>query len=341
MLKSTTATDDNNIDEDEKSVQTLSEDQSSSERTEFLLTIPPFFKVDGKRIRRRIKLNELKVGQKIQGVKLEHDCLLGKTGPKVFLDCGIAKYNPDRKEYNKAWTRVNGMLRIGSKYEKKSLHRKRASKLSKKGLTDVYVSRIFLENGQFEVSLENPIDNDRRRTKDKGEETKYISMSSIQPNTEYVGKVKRIESYGVLVDIGANRLGLLHIKKVSDLYKRYIPKEKGLEGAGLELGAKIRVQVIEKDKKRIFLDFTNDVKEDAIAEANETPKEEEKEIENTDDYLSEEEAAKWAEFAAGDSSEEDDYDDYYDASEWEEFATESNNDDEDRKIEDALGLGSY
>ena len=42
----------------------------------------------------------------------------------VYLDCGIAKYNPNKKQYNKAWTRVNGMMRIGSKYEKKSLHRK-------------------------------------------------------------------------------------------------------------------------------------------------------------------------------------------------------------------------
>ena len=128
-------------------------------------------------------------------------------------------------------------------------------------MIDVYVSRIFLENGQFEVSLENPRDNIHRITKakDEGGEVKYKSMSSIQPNTEYVGIVKRIEPYGVLVDIGTNRLGLLHIKKVSDLYKRYIAKEKGLEKAGLELGAKIRVQVMEKDKKRIFLDFTNDV----------------------------------------------------------------------------------
>ena len=171
-------------------------------------------------------------------------------------------------------------------------------------------------------------------------------MSSIQPNTGHVGIVKRIESYGVLVDIGTNRLGLLHIKKVSDLYKRYIAKEKGLEKAGLELGAKIRVQVMEKDKKRIFLDFTNDVKEDAIAEANETLKEEkEKEIENNEHYLSDEDAAEWAKFAAGDdysSSQEDNEDDYYDASAWEEFAIKDNSDDdEDRKIEDALGLGSY
>ena len=82
MLKETTTTGDDNISEDEKSIETLSAEQLPQERAEFLLTIPPFFKVDGKRIRRRIKLNELEVGQKIQGVKLEHECLVGKTGPK-------------------------------------------------------------------------------------------------------------------------------------------------------------------------------------------------------------------------------------------------------------------
>lgn len=340
---SSSTSNDSDSSNDDSNVSTLSEGKASSIRKQPLPTTPPWFKVDGKRIRRRIELNDLKVGQKIQGIKLEHEWLLGKTGPKVYLDCGVTKYDANKEHYNKIWSRVNAMMRVGFKYEKKSIHRKRAAKLAKKGLTDVYVSRIFVDNGQLEVSLD-PIKNDNKQKK-------KISMSSIQPNNnhEYIGIVKRIESYGALVDIGTNRLGLLHIQKVADIYNRYIDKEKGLQESGLEVGAKIRVQVVEKDKRRIFLDFTNDVKQDAIAQVQKLEEEKNKVDNNdNDNQLSEEDAAEWAAFAAADNNpstedddEEDDDSDYYDASAWEEFATNSNNDDEDRKIEDALGLGSY
>ncbi len=86
---------------------------------------------------------------------------------------------------------------------------------------------------------------------------------SMKPGQEVVGTVKKLVPYGALVDIGANRLGLLHIKKVADLYGGYIDKEKGLKEAGLELGTKIKAQIESNEKKRLFLDFTTEVKEEA------------------------------------------------------------------------------
>merc|ERR1712232_732481 len=111
---SSSTSNDSNSSNDDSDISTLSEEKVPSKRKQPSLTTPPWFKVDGIRIRRRINLDDLKVGQKIKGVKLKHEWLLGKTGPKVYLDCGVTKYNPNKEHYNKIWPRVNGMLRIGS-----------------------------------------------------------------------------------------------------------------------------------------------------------------------------------------------------------------------------------
>jgi hypothetical protein len=147
----------------------------------------------------------------------------------------------------------------------------------------------------------------------------------------------------------------LHIQKVADLYQHYIDKEKGLEQAGLERGARIRVAVLENERKRLFLDFTEDVKQQAAqeVEAETAEKESDSVVETTMvseeripveekqeqsgeeekwSYasISDEEAAAWAAYAGMEEGEE------------EHIYEEDNDDyDEDKNIEDALGLGSY
>ena len=69
-----------------------------------------------------------------------------------------------------------------------------------------------------------------------------------------------------IIDIGANRNGLLHIKKVANLLNQYIDKKKGLEDAGLEKGAKVELMVESVVKRRISLDFTDEVKQEARKE---------------------------------------------------------------------------
>ena len=106
-----------------------------------------------------------------------------------------------------------------------------------------------------------------------------------------------------------------------------------------ERGAQIRVSVMSNEKKRIFLDFTSDVKkeaehqlelerqieeEEAAAqlESDQNPSYQEEDIVETSSVMSDEDAM-WAAYSADDFMDDGDYED------------------EDADIEDAFGLGSY
>merc|ERR1719203_2563385 len=105
---------------------------------------------------KRVELKDLKVGQQLKGIKLNQDLLNGKTGPKVFFECGVG-----RIDANQNWQIVNGMCRLGTRFKPKaSVIRKRISKLKKQAQMlepiDLYVSKIRLDNQQLEVSLSPP-----------------------------------------------------------------------------------------------------------------------------------------------------------------------------------------
>lgn len=233
------------------------------------------------------------------------------------------------------WQIVNGMMRLG-KNVKKSVIQRQATRLRRKdNSVELVVSRVYPQSARFEVMLATSII--------ANVQPKLIPASLLQPKQELVGTVTRIVPYGVFVDVGANRRGLLHIQKVADLYGHYIDKEQGLEEAGLERGARIRVAVLSNEKKRLFLDFTDDVKQVAKAEQTqeETGAMQSQQREPLDDsskqdsfVMSEEEAAAWAAYASMDDESEaenlDNDDDY-----------EDDDYDEERDIEDALGLGTY
>jgi len=268
--------------------------------------------------KQRIQLNELEVGQKIIGEKIAGtDLLGGKTGPKLFFECGVGRVDARGK-----WHMVSAMLRFQTKYTKISVIRKRTAKFSENQV-ELYVHRIRLDNGQLEVcadheTLLSAIANDKKNS--------IVPSSSLKVGQELVGTVIELRPYGCLVDVGANRRGLLHIQKVADLYGKYIKKESGLKMAGLEQGAIIRVAVLENKKKRLALDFAKDVKEDAkkMPETKSTSEvvtmvDNDKLEETSVVETSEDDAIAWGAYSA---------DDYYE-------------DDEDRGIEDALGLGSY
>jgi predicted RNA-binding protein with RPS1 domain len=304
----------------------------------------------------RLQVEDLQVGQKLLGV-LFQELLDGKTGPKVWLDCGVGRIDPKGD-----WQIVTGMHRLRDR--KESVVTKKVVRLRKKRFegVDVWVSRIYPDNCKFEVvTREEQVPTEGKVT---------VSVTSFKANQELVGTVKRVESYGVFVDVGANRDGLLHIQKVADLFGTFIDKEEGLIESGLEKGAKIRVTVFSNEKKRLFLDFPEDVKADAvkeraeIAEANlkakyrparETGKPAAPKVLSEEEAaswaafatadpepaasasssvgseLSEEEAAAWAAYGSGDVDDEEDDDEDYD----------DDDDDEDRDIEDAFGIGNY
>ena len=337
----------------------------------------------------RTNINDLQVGQNMTGIVFQ-ELLNGKTGPKgtisrtqssspmttndatgdtamprwseiplftyplflVFIDCGIGRIDSKGK-----WQIVTGMLRLGGTGMKESVIQKKVAKLKKKTAgVQVFVRKIYYMSSRVEVvtdetALSTPID-------------VKMSVGALKKNQEIVGTVVRLENFGAIVDVGANRHGLLHIQKVANLYGRYIDKVKGLEDAGLERGARIRLEVAELDKRRLFLDFTSDVRKDAAneqqrkAEVDQQQKEARMkaladrqsglvsdivEVQNTVQIdkqptfaISNDEAAAWAAYSGSDddvdnSQEVDDDEEYYDDDE----------DDEDSAIEDALGLGSW
>lgn len=281
----------------------------------------------------RIHIRDLKVGQQLSGFVVE-DLLDGKTGPKLYFECGIG-----RTTGNGEWRRVNGMLRLDR--AKVSVTKKRAARLRKKKMVDLYVSRIQIGCGRLEV-VQNIEDIERYQTS-----TPKTPISSLKVGQEVKGKITKVVDYGAFVDVGANRQGLLHIQKVADLLGTYIDKEKGLIMAGLERGAKVKLSVESNSKRRLSLDFTPDVKAEAEKDreqklakqaANSQPQEQ------ITPSMTEEELAAWEAYgtetqeqnaAAADEEEEDD-DEYYadDDDDEDEY-------DEDKDIEDSLGLGFY
>lgn len=326
---------------------------------------PCFWRLPSGAWEQRINFDDLEVGQKLLGVVVQ-ERLDAKTGPKVWLDCGVGRI--DRGGAGE-WHIVTGMNRIRDR--KESVMIKKVARLRKKlDGVDVWVSRKYPENGMFEVvTREEEIPNKAANS--------ITSVSSLKPRQELIGKVVRIEPFGVLVDVGANRHGLLHVQKVADLFGTYIDKAEGLVEAGLELGATIRVMVASNEKKRLFLDFPDDVKIEAQRERDERTKEKERrsgriKVNEPDNAatsgvlseeeaaawiefataesqplvsvssttgrseLSEEEATAWAEYATGNTPDEEEFDD-----EEEEYYDDDDDDDEDRSIEDALGIGMY
>jgi len=282
----------------------------------------------------RMLLEDLKIGQELSGY-LVQELLDGNTGPKLFFECGIGRTNPKSGD----WSIVNGMLRL--KRSKISVTRKRAANFRKKTRVILYVSRIQKECGQLEV-CSKPEDVETYSSM-----APKISVSSLKKGQMVTGEVVKLYPYGAIIDVGANRRGLLHITKVSQLMNQYIDKEKGLKDAGLEKGAKVKLMVESIEKRRLSLDFTDDVKEDARKELEMNKQQPVNDNDNGSDIdknsIDDDELASWAEYADQVIAREEKHDD--------DEADDDNRDeddyeyddkyDEEADIESALGLDMY
>jgi predicted RNA-binding protein with RPS1 domain len=285
----------------------------------------------------RIQFQDIKVGQKLIGEKISKaDFLGGKTGPKIFFECGVGRIDSKGN-----WQMVSGMLRVAKSYAKPSVVKKKVERLSGRPV-ELFVHRVYPESGQMEVKLSlEEVEQDLETVKPK------FSASSLKVGQELIGKVVELKPFGCIVDVGANRNGMLHITRVAALYGRYINKEKGLEEAGLERGATIKVAVHSNENRKLILDFTQETKDIAAREAEAIKREEERtsvslptketdqqvnvhgleSVKNDKEVsISEQEAAAWAAYVDNNDDVKDDEDDYYD---------------EDEEIEDMLGIGSY
>lgn len=168
---------------------------------------------------------------------------------------------------------------------------------------------------------------------EEGQRSRPFSASTLTPGQELSGYVKDVHPYGVFIDVGANRKGLLHITKVAQHYNSYIDKEDGLKKFGLKPGASVDVVVVRNDRKRLEFGFpstvdieTNDLDVSSDTQAPVDLDDVDEAVDEPD--ISEEEAAMWAAYADYSSRSNDGED-------------EDDKPDEDREIEDALGIGSW
>lgn len=295
-------------------------------------TRPSFWKPKAAKSRwkERLLLEDLEIGQELSGHVVQ-EFLEAKTGPKLYFECGVGRTNRLGD-----WSIVNGMLRLDR--GKASVARKRAARFRNKDSVKLFVSRIQKECGRLEVCAK--IEDLKKYISEP-----KISVTSLQKNQEVIGKVVKLHPYGAIIDIGANVNGLLHITKVASVMNRYIDKEEGLKSFGLERGAKVRLSVESIEKRRLSLDFTDDVKEEASREKTKEKEStnEEQQVAEANGY-SQEDLDAWAEYASqGVQTEEtkekvvdnndddiDDDDDY----EYDQY-------DEEMDIESSLGLDMY
>ena len=250
----------------------------------------------GPKWRPRVHLDDLKVGDRLDGSHVVQEFLDGKTGPKIFVECGVGRTSPKRKkkktgriendgdgksvstssnnnknnddnddndDYEESWSIVYGMVRLGHKGMKASVVRKRSAKLRSRDSFPVWVTRIRPECAWLEVCTR---EDDLEPYLKEAKQPRKIPVTSLQPQQEVKGEVVKIFPYGVLVDVGANCPGLLHVRKIASLYNKFIDKEQGIIDAGLPRGTRVRLQVESIESRRLFLDFTDDVKDEAKAE---------------------------------------------------------------------------
>ncbi|KAL7530804.1 hypothetical protein ACHAWF_003517 [Thalassiosira exigua] len=293
----------------------------------------------------RKDINSLFIGERLFATRLpESDIVNGKTGPKVFFECGVG-----RKTGKGKWKIVNGMARLGRRGMKPSVVRKKIMKMPHDSLIEVYVSRIRLEQGKFEVCLS------REDALEIGSQEGKIPASKLKAGDELTGIVKRVVPYGVFVDVNANRNGLVHISKVANQQNAFIAKEEGLKRIGLKQGTPVSVIVLSNEKKRLELDLAPDIEESPSTSISNVSEEEAAaaaaygtdEGSDGDNTASEDEAAMWAAYGTEEGGDGDNAISEDEAALWAAYADsdgsdeEDDYDDEDTDIEDALGIGYY
>jgi len=98
---------------------------------------------------------------------------------------------------------------------------------------DVWVRRVYPQKSRIELTMIKPLD---------------LEWREIKKDMVVKGKVTRIESFGIFVDIGAERPGLVHVSELTHEYIRD-PKELVKEEDEVE----VKVLGVNRQKKQIKL----------------------------------------------------------------------------------------
>src|SRR5690606_39179127 len=93
---------------------------------------------------------------------------------------------------------------------------------------------IDQERGQFTVTMIEPI---------------AVEWGDLAEGQSYTGKVTRLENFGVFVDIGAAKEGLVHISELSHNYVNH-PSEV------VTIGDEVAVQVLSFSKRKRRIDLS-------------------------------------------------------------------------------------
>ena len=108
----------------------------------------------------------------------------------------------------------------------------------------VWVTKVNVEQGRIALTMVKPPDVDWRE----------LAESQV-----YTGTVMRMEPYGVFVDIGAERPGLLHVREMSADYVRH-PSEL------VKIGDEVEVRILKLDHQKHRIDLTMAGVDDALVE---------------------------------------------------------------------------
>lgn len=98
----------------------------------------------------------------------------------------------------------------------------------------VWVDKVDTERNQVMVSMVEPV---------------AVEWRDLQKGQQYTGKVTRLESFGVFVDIGAEREGLVHISELSHDYVKH-PSEV------VAVGDEVQVEVLGSSKRKRRIDLS-------------------------------------------------------------------------------------
>jgi small subunit ribosomal protein S1 len=98
---------------------------------------------------------------------------------------------------------------------------------------DVWVRRVEPKKHRIELTMIKPLE---------------VEWKDIEEGKNFKGKVTRIEKFGIFVDIGAERPGLVHISEITHQYIRE-PKDVVAEGDEVE----VKVLSVIRQKKQIKL----------------------------------------------------------------------------------------
>ncbi|MDZ7843842.1 MAG: S1 RNA-binding domain-containing protein [Anaerolineales bacterium] len=152
---------------------------------------------------------------------------------------------------------IPGVIHI-SKLKKGSVTR--VADVLKEGQdVEVWIQSADPEKKKLELTMVEPLD---------------MEWREIRSGSEYSGKVTRIEKYGVFVDIGAERPGLVHI---SEMAHGYVETPHEL----VKMGDTIDVKVLKVNRKKKQIKLSMKALEEPPMEAIQSDREEEERNEPT------------------------------------------------------------